>query len=69
MPGSQIGGQLIGATQLASGRFAMIDDGLGFSLMPWRPALEQHVGRVVSAVTLSGSGVSWSFGRNRGLRL
>jgi hypothetical protein len=25
---------------LASGRFAMIDDGLGFQLVPWRPALE-----------------------------
>ena len=24
---------------LASGRFAMIDDGLGFQLVPWRPAL------------------------------
>jgi hypothetical protein len=26
---------------LASGRFAMIDDGLGFQLVPWRPALER----------------------------
>jgi hypothetical protein len=25
---------------LASDRFAMIDDGLGFQLVPWRPALE-----------------------------
>jgi hypothetical protein len=29
---------------LASGRFAMIEDGLGFQLVPWRPALEQRVG-------------------------
>ena len=29
---------------LASGRFAMIDDGLGFQLVPWRPALEQQLG-------------------------
>ena len=68
-PGSQVGGQLVGATQLASGRFAMIDDGLGFSLVPWRPALEQHVGRTVSGITLPGGDVSWSFGRNRGLGL
>ncbi|KAF0096018.1 MAG: hypothetical protein FD144_5897 [Rhodospirillaceae bacterium] len=43
--GNQVGGQLVGSTQLSSGRFAMIDDGLGFSLVPWRPALEQHIGR------------------------
>ena len=33
---------------LASGRFAMIDDGLGFQLVPWRPALEQRLGQQVS---------------------
>ncbi|TBR22002.1 MAG: DUF3363 domain-containing protein [Reyranella sp.] len=65
-PGSKLGGQLVGATQLASGLFAMIDDGLGFSLVPWRPALEQHVGRTVSGIALPGGDVSWSFGRNRG---
>ena len=27
---------------LASGRFAMIDDGMGFQLVPWRPALEER---------------------------
>jgi hypothetical protein len=30
---------------LASGRFAMIDDGLGFSLVPWTPTLERQLGR------------------------
>ena len=48
---------------LASGRFAMIDDGLGFQLVPWRPALEQHLDRQVSGVVTSGGGVTWSFGR------
>jgi hypothetical protein len=28
---------------LASGRFAMINDGHGYQLVPWRPALEQHL--------------------------
>ncbi len=28
------------ASTLASGRFAMIDDGLGFQLVPWSPSLE-----------------------------
>ena len=30
---------------LASGRFAMIDDGLGFELVPWSPSLEKQRGR------------------------
>jgi hypothetical protein len=30
---------------LSSGRYAMIDDGLGFQLVPWCPALEQQLGR------------------------
>ena len=54
---------------LASGRFAMIDNGLGFQLVPWRPALEQHLGRQVSGVVMPGGGVDWSFGRKRGLGL
>ena len=54
---------------LASGRFAMIDDGLGFQLVPWRPALEQQFGRQVSGVALPGGGVSWSFGKKIGLGL
>jgi type IV secretory pathway VirD2 relaxase len=48
---------------LASGRFAMIDDGLGFQLVPWRPALEQHLGQHVSGIMMPGGGVAWSFAR------
>jgi type IV secretory pathway VirD2 relaxase len=54
---------------LASGRFAMIDDGLGFQLVPWRPALEQKLGQQVSGTMLPGGGVDWSLGRKRGLGL
>lgn len=67
--GNQIGGQLVGSTQLSSGRFAMIDDGLGFSLLPWRPALEQHIGRQISGTAMPGGDVNWSFGQRRGLGL
>jgi plasmid replication initiation protein len=38
-------------------------------LVPWRPALEQQLGRQVSGVMLSSGGVDWSFGRKRGLGL
>jgi len=51
---------------LSSGRFAMIDDGMGFQLVPWRPALEQQLGRYVSGATSPGGGIEWSFGRKRG---
>jgi Protein of unknown function (DUF3363) len=52
---------------LASGRFAMIDDGLGFQLVPWRPALEQQLGSQVAGVMSHAGGVDWNFGRKRGL--
>jgi hypothetical protein len=50
---------------LASGRFAMIDDGLGFSLVPWSPSLERHLGCQVSGIARDNR-VEWSFGRARG---
>ncbi|WP_374636116.1 relaxase/mobilization nuclease domain-containing protein [Agrobacterium salinitolerans] len=54
---------------LASGRFAMIDNGLGFQLVPWTPSLEKQLGRHVSGVARDDGGVDWSFGRKRGLGL
>ncbi|MEW4459977.1 DUF3363 domain-containing protein [Roseibium algicola] len=54
---------------LASGRFAMIDDGLGFQLVPWTPSLEKQRGLHVSGVARSDGGVDWGFGRKRGLGL
>jgi type IV secretory pathway VirD2 relaxase len=53
---------------LASGRFAMIDDGLGFSLVPWSPSLEKELGRQVSG-TMTPGGVDWMFGRKKGIGL
>lgn len=54
---------------LASGRFAMIDDGLGFTLVPWTPSIEKHRGRHISGVARGDGGIDWSFGRQRGLGL
>ena len=54
---------------LSSGRFAMIDDGMGFQLVPWRPALEQQLGKQVAGVMSPSGGVDWNFGRKRGLAL
>jgi len=54
---------------LSSGRFAMIDNGLSFQLVPWSPALEKQLGRNVAGVAKDGGGIEWSFGRKRGLGL
>ena len=54
---------------LASGRYAMIDDGMGFQLAPWTPALEKKLGQHVSGVTRKDGGVDWSFAQKRGLGL
>jgi type IV secretory pathway VirD2 relaxase len=52
---------------LASGRFAMIDDGLGFQLVPWTPSIEKQLGKHISGIARGDGGVDWNFGRNRGL--
>ncbi|MER9273488.1 DUF3363 domain-containing protein [Mesorhizobium sp. M0643] len=52
---------------LASGRFAMIDDGLGFSLVPWSPSLERYLGRHVSGVAQAPAVLSGNAGRKRSL--
>ena len=44
---------------LASGRFAMIDDGTGFSLVPWRPPLERNLGRSVSGLAGARGEIEW----------
>ena len=68
------GGEFVAGTYrqrfaLATGRFAMIDDGLGFQLVPWSPSLEKQLGRHVSGVTRDSGGIDWDFGRKRGLGL
>lgn len=55
--------------QLASGRFAMIDDGLGFELVPWRPQLNRQLGERVSGTIKAGGGIDWTIGRSRGIAI
>jgi hypothetical protein len=50
---------------LASGRFAMIDGGLGFTLVPWTPSLERNLGREVSGIVRDNR-IEWRFARQRG---
>jgi hypothetical protein len=67
--GEYINGTLVGSTQLASGRFAMIDDGIGFQLVPWQPVLDKRIGQHITGTVRNAGGIEWNFGRQRGLGL
>jgi hypothetical protein len=59
------GGEVVAGTfrqriTLTSGRFAMIDNGLGFALVPWSLALDRHLGRHVAGVAKESGGIEWS---------
>lgn len=66
-PDGEISGVYRQRLDLASGRFAVIDNGLGFTLVPWRAELERHLGRHVEGTWTAGRGVDWSFSRTRGI--
>jgi type IV secretory pathway VirD2 relaxase len=57
-------GRLMRRLDLASGRFALLSDSLEFSLVPWRPEMEQRIWRELS-VRVRGGGISWTIGRER----
>ncbi|MBC8770686.1 relaxase/mobilization nuclease and DUF3363 domain-containing protein [Stenotrophomonas maltophilia] len=63
--GQRVAGIYRRSIMLASGRYAMLDDGMGFSLVPWKPVIEQRLGQQLAA-TVRGGGVSWEIGRARG---
>lgn len=63
--GQRVAGIYRRSVMLASGRYAMLDDGMGFSLVPWRPVMDQRLGQQIAA-TVRGGRVSWEIGRQRG---
>ncbi|RPM01514.1 relaxase/mobilization nuclease domain-containing protein [Pseudomonas aeruginosa] len=63
--GQRVAGIYRGSVILASGRYVMLDDGMGFSLVPWKPVITQRLGQQIAA-TVRGGGVSWEFGRRLG---
>jgi type IV secretory pathway VirD2 relaxase len=67
--GEYVGGRLAGVASLVSGRFALIENGLGFQLVPWQPLLEKRIGQHISGLQRDDGGIEWTFGRNRGLSL
>ncbi len=66
--GQRVAGIYRRSVMLASGRYAMLDDDLGFSLVPWKPVIEQRLGQQIAA-TMRGGVVSWDMGRGRGMSI
>ncbi len=64
--GVPVSGTFRRSVLLTSGRFAMLDDGLGFRLVPWRPVIEGNTNKVITAVT-RGDHVSWGLSKRRGV--
>lgn len=64
-PGDRVEGVYRRPVDLASGRVALIEKSREFTLVPWRPVLERHVGQSVSGL-MKGDGINWTIGRGRG---
>ncbi|NYT68859.1 type IV secretory pathway VirD2 relaxase [Pusillimonas noertemannii] len=51
---------------VASGRYAVLEQGPSFTLVPWRPVIEQRLGQSL-AVSIQAGRATWSIGRSRSL--
>ena len=67
--GEYVSGRLAGVASLSSGRFAIIENGLGFQLVTWQPLLEKRIGQHIGGLQREDGGIEWALGRNRGLSL
>jgi hypothetical protein len=64
--GERVSGVFTGTTNLISGKYAIIENAYEFTLVPWRPVMDDRVGRQISGVVRD-SGISWDFTRTRGI--
>jgi type IV secretory pathway VirD2 relaxase len=62
--GERIEGVYRRRLDLAGGRLSLIERVHDFTLVPWRPVLDRHLGKSVSG-RLRGDGISWTIGRSR----
>ena len=65
--GEYVRGTFTGTVQLASGKFAVVESPFEMQLVPWRPVIDEHLGREVSGIARGGGGIEWTIGRGRGL--
>lgn len=63
--GAGVEGRLARRIDGVGGRYALVEKAKQFSLVPWKPVLDRHVGKEVGGVVRE-SGISWTIGRGRG---
>jgi type IV secretory pathway VirD2 relaxase len=68
MPGERIEGTLRQKVELISGRFALIEKSREFTLVPWQPVLDRHIGQAISGIPRDNT-FEWAAGPRRGLSL
>ncbi|MCW0983658.1 DUF3363 domain-containing protein [Agrobacterium sp. BT-220-3] len=66
--GETVSGTFTGTVQLTSGKFAIVEKSHEFTLLPWRPVIDDQLGKEVNGI-VQGRSVSWQMGRQRGLGL
>lgn len=64
--GERVHGMFKQTLQLASGKYALIENALEFTLVPWRPIIERRRGQEITGI-MHGTSISWDIGRNRGI--
>ncbi|WP_242448096.1 relaxase/mobilization nuclease domain-containing protein [Komagataeibacter rhaeticus] len=64
-----IQGTMKGPVDLASGRFAVLESGHEFSLVPWRPEIGRQRQKEMAISMDEHGSISWELGRGRGLGL
>ncbi|HEY6927718.1 MAG TPA: DUF3363 domain-containing protein [Steroidobacteraceae bacterium] len=64
--GQTVAGVYTHSVALVSGRFAVLEDGVGFSLVPWRPFIDKRLGQSLRAV-VRGEYASWDVTVHRGI--
>jgi Protein of unknown function (DUF3363) len=64
--GERVSGIFTGSTNLVSSKYAIIENAYEFTLVPWRPVMDERLGRQISGVVRD-SGISRDFTRARGV--
>jgi type IV secretory pathway VirD2 relaxase len=62
--GDRVAGMITRRIDLQSGRFALLEKSHEFTLVPWKPVLERHIGKMGSGI-LHADGINWRLGRAR----
>lgn len=62
--GDRIEGRVTRRIDAEGGRYALVEKAKQFTLVPWKPVLDRHIGKEVAGV-MRESGVNWTIGRGR----